>query len=289
MQVHQSRFKAYLLSPKQLVEERKSIQVFNIWLKEQSLQLSSAEQVMLFVFMFLELRKTQAWAMSSGRKSQHEAGRGGLRIQSLFGPFEFLKQFKSCEYLLDILVEYRPRSLPQAVFEVLWRWEREDYDLILMERAPSPQEMLAQQARGRRVVTLSWADALQGTLVDGKRDAFEFLLHDLVHADLFFKEEQSFLAQKFFFSDLEEIIQSEKLLVEGDELFLQGLSYLMSDMNSHIAHLEAHWRALLIQWQLRKEDKSPRDTLSEQGVSWVDSLVRRVSQSSSPAVKSIEL
>lgn len=275
MQPHQSRFKAYLVSPEQRALELPHIQAVALWLKERSTQVSPAEQVTLFVLMFLELRNPNSWAMSSGLQKKNSF-REGLGFKDFSGPFDFLKCLKSCESIDDILLGYRPRRLPQAIFDVLLRWRRGEYNLVLMDRAPTPQEMLNQQAEGRRVVTLSWKDALCGTLVDGRRDAFEFLLHDLIHADLFLKDTQFFLEQKYFFSRLKSIIEGEDLILKADEIFLGSLFYLMADMNSHKAHLEAHWRAILIQWQLRQENKNSHDSLSESGSLWVESLVQRI-------------
>jgi hypothetical protein len=111
--------------------------------------------------------------------------------------------------------------------------------------------------------------AARGELVDGYRDAFEFLLHDLLHADLFFKDIETHEHQKSFFSQLKETILREKLLDVADELFLRDLAYLMADMNSHRAHLEAHFKAILIAMRLRQEQRDPREALSAKGLDWV--------------------
>lgn len=262
---HQSRFKFYLVSPEEAVLERVSVQVF-----AQELQHfisvknpSSAEIITLFVLFYLQLRRPGEWAMSSG-KTPIALSKHGLALCDLPNSFLFLKNLKST-FVLDLLIEYRPKHLPHAVFDVLWRWAQQEYDLLLVQKMPTPLEMLTYQAQGQRVVTMDLETAVRGELVDGKRDTFEFLLHDLIHADLFFRDADLFRQQKEFFGELAEQVEKLKLLEHGDSLFLPDLHYLMADMNSHRAHLQAHWQAILVQWQLRKEGKASKDILSASG------------------------
>lgn len=269
---HQSRFKSYLLNPEQRANESQQISSFLQNLQELTNEcaLTASERVALFVLMYLQLRNPDQWAMSSGKKAEEGTFRG-LALNKTTEPFLFLQSLKS-QFLIDILVEYRPKKLPESVFEVLWNWAQKKYEMILFERVPTPLEMLEYQATGKRVVTMDLASALRGELVDGKRDAFEFLLHDLIHADLFFKSPEAYADQKDFFARLHQQILNYDLLNEGDPQFLGDLHYLMADMNSHRAHLQAHWEAILIQWRLRQEYKSAKDTLSSQGRQWVMEL-----------------
>ncbi len=269
---HQSRFKSYLISTQQRAQEAARVRPFLRAMESLHCdhQLTAAEKTTFFVLMYLQLRNPMEWAMSSGKTGTSQTFRG-LALEHLNEPFEFLQSLKS-QYLMDIVVEYRPKKLPESVFEVLWRWAQGDYRLILFERVPTPLEMLEHQAAGQRVVTMDRTAAEEGKLVDGKRDAFEFLLHDLIHADLFFKSPEAFTDQRDFFSRLHQQILKHELLDHGDPQFLGDLNYLMADMNSHRAHLHAHWEAILIQWRLRQEQKNAKDTLSTQGRKWVTEL-----------------
>lgn len=269
MYPHQSRFKSYLLHPKLLKEEALKIAHFIDELKNITNErcLSSAEQVLIFILIYLFKRKSTDCLIKSGQKSDL-IFHGAIKIDELIYKFHFLEQFRQI-YLLNLTIEYRIRKLPQAVFDVLLRWSQNKYDLILLDRVPTPFEMLCYQADGKRAVTMDKTAALTGGLVDGKRDAFEFLLHDLIHADLFFKDPELHVQQVEFFKKLKQKVIAEDLLNRADEKFLQDLNYLMSDMNSHQAHLEAHWQAILIQWRLRQENKNSQEALSAQGHDWV--------------------
>lgn len=269
----QSRFKFYLVSPEQRAKEASQLQLFvrAIQNLNDEPSFSAAESVTLFVLTYLQLRHPQEWAMSSGKTAPRDSFHG--RELALLGkPFLFLSSLKS-KCLMDILLEYRPKKLPESVFEVLWNWAQEKYNLVLFDRVPTPLEMLEHQAEGQRVVTMDLVAAQKGELVDGKRDAFEFLLHDLIHADLFFKSPEGFADQREFFSKLYQQIVKYDLLAKGDSQFVGDLHYLMADMNSHRAHLQAHWEAILIQWRLRQEQKGSKDVLSSQGREWVAHLL----------------
>lgn len=123
--------------------------------------------------------------------------------------------------------------------------------------------MLKLQASGHRIVTLSRESLFSGALVDGRRDAFEFLLHDLVHAALFFSKTH------------EEQVHFFKLLLNGyslfeedmkrDREFTYALEYTMSDMNTSKEHLVHSLRAACINLQKREEGLAKDQRLSDAG------------------------
>lgn len=268
---HKSRFKNYLIPSDELVEEAQHIKAALEELRRatQCHHLKQAEQVLLFVLIYLHQRKGVAWQMSSGVRAPEDGVVVGALLETLSSRFECLAPIKKTKYLLNIAVESRIRLLPQAIFDVLWKWGQGQYDLVLWEDVPTPLQMLEFQSQGKRIVTLNLDCAIRGGLVDGQRDAFEFLLHDLLHADLFFNDPQSHVQQRLFFTQLQEVIARENLLVHADDLFLKDLSYLMSDMNSHRAHLEAQFKATLIAFRLRRENRLPQAALSAEGLDWV--------------------
>ncbi len=274
---HKSRFKHYLISPASLREESGSVApaVAELTKLSAKYELAPAEQVLFFILIFLHQRKGDSWIMPSGKKVAPFTSqiRQGVRTSSIDSAcLASFKKLKHSEFFLDIAVEFRIRLLPQAIFDVLWKWSRGDCELLLWSRVPTPFEMLDLQSQGKRIVTMDLEKAARGELVDGQRDAFEFLLHDLLHADLFFKDGQSHQQQTTFFAQLKEIILRESLLETSDPLFLKDLSYLMSDMNSHRAHLEAHFKAILIAFRLRQETLAPHESLSVQGLKWVQQV-----------------
>ncbi len=106
------------------------------------------------------------------------------------------------------------------------------------------------QAEGKRCVSLI-SNNLE-SLVMNERDAFSFLLHDLVHAYKMFSNQILLNGQIGFCRAIMKILdnqQGEELingLIKSDETFEEKFNYLISDMNSHTKHLFYYFKAILI-------------------------------------------
>lgn len=269
MDKHQSRFKAYLIPKDQLGREALLLQPF--WESfQKNNTLSATEKAGLFLLIWIHHRRPHGALMTSG--NLRSAQTTSVEVDFLIASFPFLKPYAGLK-LLDIFLRYRPRQLPGDLFEVISLWGEGLYLLDLYEDVPEPFAMLESQASGRRIVTLSLSCAREGKTVDGSRDAFEFLMHDLIHASLFFKNRERYLEQKNFFTRLMFCLRRHEYLKMADQKFTVDLNYLMADMNSCVAHLESHWRAILVQWRLRQEKKEVHEILSQEGQRWVESGV----------------
>lgn len=137
------------------------------------------------------------------------------------------------------------RGMPGFVLPTLACWLEGGLRVHLVESVVTPAEMLAAQAQGFRYVTLPILQALAGDML-GERDALEFLLHDLAHADTFFRAEYDPVGQQQFFSRLQQDIPHLQPMAKEDEKFREQLEYLMSDMNSHPQHLRQYLRAVIL-------------------------------------------
>ncbi|MCC6137294.1 MAG: hypothetical protein IT287_01580 [Bdellovibrionaceae bacterium] len=162
------------------------------------------------------------------------------------------------ESLSDFFNHYRIKNLPQAVPRILFLLSKTQATLRVVESFITPLEMLERQAQGQRILTLSRQSFLKGVKVDTKRDALEFLLHDMGHANLFFSETHE--EQKEFFNTLLKDLQENKTLQDPqlDTSFKISLEYIMSDMNSSLPHLQQSLKAALIA-RARKENHLPKD------------------------------
>ena len=121
-------------------------------------------------------------------------------------------------------------------------WLKGHFALRLTHIAPEPQELLRLQSGGQRVVT--WYQNKSGPL--GRHAGpYEFLLHDLEHAQKFYGT-GTHREQVEFFCQLNGALQKGWL---GPWLkkpgFRAKLEYLMADMNSHPEHLRLYLRAIL--------------------------------------------
>jgi hypothetical protein len=248
MIAHRSRFKAYLIDHTQLKSEAEKLKPYLLEFERAYCagEISAAEWATLFVLLYLNERSSGVWWM---KKASSWGG-------------------EKTDFLSHWLSEFQIKKIPDSVCRTLYFWGQSKYAIELKQSFITPREMLIYQAEGRRVVTLAQSCALAGETVDGFRDALEFLLHDLVHADLFFSCEKKFIEQKNFFSSILKLLERGLLDQEQkvDPQFQQDFNYLISDMNSHPAHLAAMLRASYIKHLLFREGKSARGSLSSESL-----------------------
>jgi hypothetical protein len=124
------------------------------------------------------------------------------------------------------------------------------FALDIRHDIPTPDEMLAHQCAGRRYVTLLLAPEDQGRQIGRFNGAFEFLMHDLEHANKFFGDPSSHRGQVRFFNKLREVLPRFEPWLR-DPLFKKDMDYLKSDMNSHPVHLFKYFKAIVLTSSLR--------------------------------------
>ncbi|MCW7470934.1 hypothetical protein [Leptospira kanakyensis] len=144
----------------------------------------------------------------------------------------------------DFLEVVRFYGMPDTVRFALWKWHIGEWDIRLIDYNPSSLEMLESQSRGYRYSTISWEHAMEGSLVEDKRDAFEHLLHDLAHAYMFFREDYDYEGQKQFFKEMMMDYPKYESVLNTNSIFREKFDYCISDMNSHPAHLSSYWNAI---------------------------------------------
>jgi hypothetical protein len=154
----------------------------------------------------------------------------------------------------DIFNNYSFRSTPLAVNRAILSWSMGEYGLELMFRIPTPQEVLGQQKFGKRCVTVLLEKERTSKFILGQRDALSFTMHDLIHADHFYHNNQCFLGQVGFYGLL------DFCMTRGDfkELFKipayeSEFDYLISDMNAYAIHLLKCFKSALIFYHGDKE------------------------------------
>lgn len=175
--------------------------------------------------------------------------------------FDWLKRYQFCGVIGNV-----PFTLAQ--------WLRGAWPLVLREDIPKPLEVLRMQARGKRAVTVltAWPH-LVGPVLD-KPDAFAFFRHDLAHAYKFYHAPDLYFGQLAFFTALEAAIDRDMFTEYLDDAeFVTKFKYLMSDMNTHPLHSVQYLRAILIEYYLRRENKSPALSLSSKSERTIEEIM----------------
>jgi hypothetical protein len=148
------------------------------------------------------------------------------------------KRLSSYKTLGDIFNNFSFQSTPLSVNRTMVEWSNGLYRLELMFRIPRPAEVLDQQKSGRRCVTVILEKEKAGKLILGERDALGFTLHDLIHADHFYHDNQCYEGQLGFYGFLNDCLHKghfESLLTNSS--FESEFEYLISDMNAYAIHL----------------------------------------------------
>ncbi len=222
---------------------------------ENNCSIQDWEIVLLFILVYLKVRLDnyvvqenditfQKIKLNKENINSKEINSLPLQLQSLF------QKKDNCTTIFDYLLTKRFIKLPGELKDCLVNWALGLYPIQLIHRVLLPIEVLTLQSHGDRIVTLSYIDSISGDLMDGNRDAFEFVLHDISHAHTFFHSYYDPKGQITFFRFLKNHIGLLHPYVLDKE-FQKKLDYLLSDMNSHPEHLKSYFRAILTESKKR--------------------------------------
>lgn len=167
--------------------------------------------------------------------------------------------FSTPSVIIQQLNDFHWVGHTDRIRRALIQWHTGKYSLILLRSIPTPFEILQYQARGERVVTVfekpeDWQKNW------GPHSAWEFVAHDLIHADHFFENPARRESQKKFYQFLLEHWSTPEIQsLVGDP----GFDYLISDMNSHEKHLFQTLKAVVIAQQKKTLRLSAQERLPE--------------------------
>ena len=154
------------------------------------------------------------------------------------------KRLANVKNLGELFNNFALKSTPEAVNRAMLSWSNGSYPLELMFRIPNPREVLEQQKNGRRCLTVLIHDEyLFG------RDYLSFTMHDLIHADHFYHNNESYQGQLGFYGLLHKSLCAgffrELMSVPG---FQAEFEYLISDMNAYAIHLMKCLKSAMIHY-----------------------------------------
>lgn len=128
-------------------------------------------------------------------------------------------------------------GLPLAINRALLHWYVGDWKINLRTNIPEAMEILHEQTRGERTVSvLVNSHPLHERVHDG-RDIFHFILHDLMHADQFFQASFLHLGQLSFYRWIYQCLLKLSIVERTQLLDNHEFSYVISDMNAYSVHL----------------------------------------------------
>jgi hypothetical protein len=164
---------------------------------------------------------------------------------------------------LAVLMSYCLKGVPLAASRSIVMWAMGYYPLQLLDYVPTPEELLRQQVKGKRIVSLVTTSI---EMAKANRPPFEFLVHDLIHADRFYRNDIVALGQIGFFRWIEKLHSArvfEPML--NSEIFCKEFYYTISDMNAYCVHMLKCLKANVLNYFLLREGRQPSHNLSERG------------------------
>lgn len=134
--------------------------------------------------------------------------------------------------------QYLFRGVKAGVNRTLLSWFNGQYPLELFFYVPEPLEVLKQQALGKRCVSCILTLPTEH-YVQGDRDPWSFLIHDLIHADQFYFQNSSLKEQQVLCYFFLECYQNQlwQPLWSANPDARSDFEYIFSDMNSHPVHM----------------------------------------------------
>lgn len=164
-----------------------------------------------------------------------------FKLLEIQWPIKINPDISFIEFCQTVKIKPLPQAAHSAIFHILLDY----YPIEILCYEPEPLELLNIQISGKRILTFdtdyqTWADKLYGS-----RDPLSFWIHDLIHAEHFFKHDELKLGQIGFYKFVKLFLDYPELqnLLKNLDYYGQ-FSYLISDMNSHPLHLLMTFKAI---------------------------------------------
>lgn len=264
-ELRQGRFKKMLVSPEVLAVEgplmaQRLAPLFELFERGD---LRPVELVALWSLQYLRQRHPGSWwgARRSTPLTTHDLTLDLRELPWDWGPDE-RKRLELAPTLGELWATRAFKATPEAVNRAILCWSEEKYPLVLMERIPSVEEVLEQQVRGQRCVTIFRQASQLAKLVLGERDPLGFTFHDLIHADHFFHDNELARGQIGFYRQMKDLlVRGELAPFMARAEFPEDLEYLLADMNSHPVHLWKCFKAICKMADFRAMERLFQDRL----------------------------
>jgi len=214
-------------------------------------QITSAEFTAIYIITVLAYRFPGTWLGAKRSHKLTETHELKFPLSQLKFPLEsnIQKRLDGFTTLGELFQFFAFKSTPLTVNRSILNWSTGNYGLELMFRIPKPQEVLKQQREARRCVTVVLEVEKAKKFILGERDALGFTMHDLIHADHFYHNNQCFQGQLGFYGFLDHCMNQnhfdEHLKTSA---FEAEFEYLIADMNAYAIHLMKCFKAALLHY-----------------------------------------
>lgn len=243
----------------------------------KKLDLSPPDFATLYLLLFLRIKHPKNWLQKKSR-SANALLKNNILSQNLIDiiPECFdLNQWEQEKIIglsgYDLFKNFNLKAIPESINRTMLHWYEGSWKIEMLEHIPTPRELLRLQVKNTRCTTVITNVSEIDSLVFNSRDPLSFMLHDLMHADQFFSQNESLKGQLGFYQLISDIYDQPRLrhLLKSNEEFKREFEYVASDMNAYVIHLfkclkssisrtaenEIFFSELLDWWQMNDAEK----------------------------------
>jgi hypothetical protein len=214
-------------------------QTFALW-KNLFKNLNPVEKVQAWIVGLTLLRRPNDWfggkrALAFARPLRHRLSLAEL-VQNT--PIQIPPKIDSNLDLIYFLSETKIKPLPDSCLKALCLISDFTYPVKVIYEIPEPEKLLSYQLQSERIISFNESFEKWPHEIYGGRDFLSFMIHDLIHADHFFSNNNHRDGQLGFYRCIQKILTDPSLtrLLQNKD-FKAGFEYIISDMNSHPVHL----------------------------------------------------
>lgn len=256
-----------------------------------SSSLSKKDFTTLYMLLFLRIKHPKNWLQKKSEKKIQSSI--GINLLSVI-PESFQLNDWEKEKLKDITTYelfslFNLKGIPLSINRTMMNWYEGSWKIEMLEYIPSSRELLRLQVKNTRCITLITAPDKCDKLVFETRDPLSFVLHDLMHADQFFNQNESLIGQLGFYKLIDLIYDQPllKSLLKENEEFKREFEYVASDMNAYVIHLfkclkssiyrtdlnEELFNLLVSWWEMNEAEKAASFNLNTPQFSLSDEMI----------------
>jgi hypothetical protein len=189
-----------------------------------------------------------------------------VRKKTGFQKSPLFKDQRTHSPVMEFIRNFSWKGHTERIRRSLFQWHESNYPLVLSNQIPKPLELLKIQAEGQRIITVfnqasQWQENHLG------KTAWEFTVHDLIHADHFFQKSDWQTGQIAFYKFVLEN-WDEPIIADARTFFSDQFDYLISDMNSHPQHMYQTLNALCLMSRKKKLQIKANSRLPEKEESY---------------------
>ncbi len=233
-------------------------QLEQLWTQFQLGTLSKGDVVSLFLISCNDLFPTPNWLVWSPTR-QHSA----QNIESSFYPKKhplwaqhpFFKKVPIDSSLGLIMNQSLFKKETLRSSRGLVHIFNQPETVNILDYIPTPRELLKMQSEGMRCVTLLRSKNWYAHTFDHRRNLRDFVIHDLEHIWQMFAHPTMTKQQIQFSKKLHEMTENGQFdFLINDPQHVAEFNYIISDMNTHPAHMYATLKSLILRQKIQSQE-----------------------------------